>query len=99
MNKHFASIGHNLANLTKSPKIQFYEYLNTINVARSFYFTPVAEDEILTEIILTPSNKSYGLYSCSVNILKLSKHIISKPLVTIINNSIQSGVHPSKLKI
>lgn len=45
-----------------------------------------------------PENKSYGLYSCPIYILKLSKSIVSCPLVIMINMSIENGLFPSKLK-
>ena len=48
--------------------------------------------------MLTPLNKAYGLYSCSICILEGAKHIISDTLAEIINMSVQSGVYPSKLK-
>lgn len=48
--------------------------------------------------MLTPTNKSHGLYSCPTRLLKCSCHIISAPLATLINNSVQRGIFPSKLK-
>ena len=64
----------------------------------SFFFDPVTSPEIEFEIMLTPLNKAYGLYSCSICILKGAKHIISDTLAEIINMSVQSGVYPSKLR-
>ena len=65
----------------------------------SFFFDPVTSPEIEFEIMLTPLNKAYGLYSCSICILKGAEHIISDTLAEIINMSVQSGVvYPSKLK-
>lgn len=63
----------------------------------SFFFDPVTSPEIEFEIMLTPLNQAYGLYS-SICILKGVKHIISGTLAEIINMSVQSGVYPSKLK-
>ena len=48
--------------------------------------------------MLTPTKKSYGLYSCPTRLLKCSRHIISAPLANLINNSVQRGIFPSKLK-
>ena len=98
MNKHFASVGHNLASKINAPSTKYSDYLTPLNIQNSFFFTPVSEDEIINEIMLTPNNKSYGLYSCPIKILKLSKDIICKPLTVIFNTSIQSGQFPSKLK-
>ena len=48
--------------------------------------------------MLTPTKKSHGLYSCPARLLKCSRHIISAPLANLINNSVQRGIFPSKLK-
>ena len=61
-------------------------------------FDSVLPSEIELEIMLTPTNKSHGLYSCPTRLLKCSRHIISAPLATLINNSVQRGIFPSKLK-
>lgn len=45
-----------------------------------------------------PLNKVYGLYSCPTRILKCASKIISSPLCKLINNSIETGAYPSKLK-
>ena len=43
-------------------------------------------------------NKAHSLYSSAVRLLKLAKRVISVPLATIFNQSICSGIFPSKLK-
>ena len=45
------------------------------------------------------SNKSYGLYSCPIRLLKCSRQILGEPLAIIFNTSIESGIFPTKLKI
>ena len=45
------------------------------------------------------SNKSYGLYSCPICLLKDSRQILGEPLAIIFNTSIESGSFPTKLKI
>ena len=54
---------------------------------------------ILHEIELIPNNRSYGLYSCPVGVLKCGKEILSERLATIMNTSVQMGKYPSKLKM
>ena len=44
------------------------------------------------------SNKAHGLYSCPIRLLKCSRHIISKPIANIVNQSVCMGIFPSKLK-
>ena len=51
-----------------------------------------------TEILLLPTNKSHGLYSCPVRVLKSSSSVLSLPLAHIMNNSVLTGQYPSKLK-
>ena len=43
-------------------------------------------------------NKAYGLYSSPVKLLKLASEVTSVPLASIFNQSISSGIFPSKLK-
>ena len=64
----------------------------------SFLFQPVTPAEVQLEILPTPSNKAYGLYSCPTYLLKLSD-ITSRPLTNFINLSISQGLYPAKLKI
>ena len=76
----------------------FRDYL-PINVPScSFAFDSVLPSAIELEIMLTPTKKSHGLYSYSARLLKCSRHIISAPLANLINNSVQRGIFPSKLK-
>ena len=67
-------------------------------IQSSFYFDPFVPAEVKDEIKVLPNNKAYGLYSCTVSILKLSSHIISQPLAQIFNVSVSSRSFPAKLK-
>ena len=40
----------------------------------SFVFETVLPSEIELEIIMAPSNKAHGLYSCPIRLLKCSRH-------------------------
>ena len=71
-----------------------------LNFASSFFFNPVSPPEIEFEIMTTPINKAYGLYSFPPHILRSAKHnIISQPLSLFINKSLENSVYPSKLKL
>ena len=70
-----------------------------MNFDSSFFFNPVSPSDIELEIITTPINKVYGLYSFPTRILRSAKHIISQPLSLLINKSLENGVYPSKLKL
>ena len=64
----------------------------------SFAFNTVLPCEVEAEINLLPPNKALGLYSCPVRILKVACQTLSKPLATLLNKSVQTGLYPSKLK-
>lgn len=98
LNEHFASIGQNLASKLPNPKKHFDSYLSDLDIQGSFAFRPVVQSEIESEISQIPTNKSHGLYSCPTRLLKCAKHLISKPLSTVINMSVQMGMYPSRLK-
>ena len=64
----------------------------------TFFFDPIIPEDINLEISILQDNKTHGLYSSPVRLLKLAKGVISVPLATIFNQSICSGIFPSKLK-
>ena len=76
----------------------FAQYLPKINFNGSFVFEPVLSTKVELELLRTPCNKSHGLWSCPTRLLKCARHIIAKPLATLINISIERGSFPSKLK-
>ena len=69
-NLHFASIGPRLVRNISPPRKNFQDYLAVTNQYLSFFFDPVTLSEVDLEILATPSNKVYGLYSCPVHLLK-----------------------------
>jgi len=99
MNLHFSSIGSKLANKIPHSDKHFSDYLKTTNQCNSFFFNPVTKYEMEDEIAALDSKKTHGLYSCPVDLLKASKHLISEHLAFIINTSISRGQYPSKLKL
>lgn len=68
-------------------------------VCNSFYLFPNWAGEIETEINNLKSGKSSGPSSIPVNILKLTQHVVSKPLEIIFNASFASGVVPNDFKL
>lgn len=78
---------------------RFSEYLPT-GYNDSFLFEPVLAEEIELELMLIPSNKAYGLYSCPTRLLKCSRIHCCQTTCnrqTLINLSEQKGHFPSKL--
>lgn len=99
INKHFASIGKQLADKIPNSQSDYNDYLNKIkSPEKSFFCTPISSAEIEIEIMALPMNKSHGLYSCPTKLLKLSSAIISKTLANIFNLSLTLGTYPHKLK-
>ena len=99
LNKHFATIGHNLASKIPPSSSSFLSFMPPrLSSVGSFVFKPVIQGEIEDEIRLLPLNKAAGLYSTPVRILKTASHLLSYPLATMINKSVQMGVYPNKLK-
>ncbi len=98
LNKHFSTIGINLASKLPNPTKHFSQYLDTTNYPSSFFFDPISPYEVECEITSMPRAKACGLYSCPIQVLKLIKHQIAWPLAEIMNISIEKGVFASKLK-
>ena len=96
LNSHFASIGKKLASNIPPGNKHFSDYLPTIAYSDSFLFEPVLSSEVELEIMLAPSGKAHGLYSCPIRMLKCSRDIIAKPLTTLFHVSVQNGRFPSK---
>ena len=91
LNKYFATVGSKLASKIPQTINTFFDYLDP-PVNRTFFFGPIIQFSILQD------NSAHGLYSSPVRLLKLAKRVISVPLATIFNQSICSGIFPSKLK-
>ena len=73
-------------------------YLNN-PICNSFYIFPTTCSEIETEISQLKTGKSVGPSSIPVDILKMLKTYISKPLEIVFNASLSTGVVPSDFKI
>ena len=68
LNRHFASIGNRLASVLPSSVKSFRDYLPLNVPSCTFVFDSVLPSEIGFEIILTPTNKSHGVYSCPARV-------------------------------
>ena len=83
-----------IPNVNKSP----LEYLKNPS-CKHFYLFPVTPVETENEITNLKSEKTTGLYSIPVNILKILKSVISAPLANLFNTSLSTGIVPSKFKV
>ena len=91
LNEFFSSVGQTLAASVPPANHHFSDYLPAVNSPSSFFFEPWP----VTSMEL---DKSHGLYSCSVRVLKSSSSVLSLRLAHIMNNSVLTGKYPSKLK-
>ena len=99
-NNYFANAGLNLAsNMNVHHSIQnFTDYLNKPSNI-DFTFESTSENDIYNIINNLKNKNSTGKDEISNKLLKSIKHIISKPLSVIINQSLVTGIFPNALKI
>ena len=88
MNTYFSSTGHNLASKMPNSKKELFDYPLKSGNADSFFFSPVTQTEIVSQIMNTPLNKAHGLYSLPTRILRSARNILSHPLSALINLSV-----------
>ena len=98
-NDYFSNVGCNLANnipkMDKSP----IDYLTPPTFHDSFFLAPVTAGEIEKEIASLNCSKAIGPFSIPVVILKLISNVVSRPLETIFNASLSTGIVPTSLKL
>ena len=64
-----------------------------------FSFNQIGEEDVVNVIDKLPSKTSSGVDGISTNLLKDITYLISKPLTLIINQYLETGIFPSKLKV
>ena len=100
LNDHFSSVGNRLASTIPTPQQHYLNYVSHCKApSSSFLFLPVTSDEVKFQILSIPNNKSYGLYSSPIKLLKCASSIIAPILSEILNISVTLGKYPSKLKL
>ena len=97
-NKYYVNIGSSLASkITQPSNITFSSYL-TKEITTNFSFTNVTEEQVVKIISDLKPKTSSGLDNLSNKVLKLIKEEIAPILKIIINQSIETGIFPEKLK-
>ena len=92
-------IGPKLAsNINTENKKAFSSYL-THRIITSFSFTLVDQRDIETHISSLKTETSFGIDGISTKFLKFLSPALTKPLFIIINQSLATGIFPTKLKI
>ena len=70
-----------------------------LNIKTIFTFQHISEDEVKSVICGLPPKSSFGIDGISTYLLKFLAPLLWKPLTLIINQSLNSGIFPDKLKI
>ena len=98
-NLYFANIGSNLsASITYDGEKTVQNYLKN-RIMFSFTFHSVTMEDVLKTVQNLASKSSCGHDEISTKLLKLIIPSISSPLTLIINQSLNTGIFPDRLKI
>jgi len=99
MNNFFTTIGKNIAeSIPTVPQDGTFQEFLTGDFQRSFFFSPVTNNDIHSTII-SMKNKRGNKTELPVNLLKHVSHIIAPVIAYIINQSLSIGLFPESLKI
>ena len=101
LNNYFGNIGLQMASNMRSPvnpNITFSRYLKHVD-AHDFSFKSISTTYLIDLINSLKNSNSSGYDEVSTLLLKKIAPVIIEPLTIIINQSLHSGIFPSKLKI
>ena len=97
--KHFATIGKTYAEKIGQSVTPLKDYLNKIpNNNNSMYILPTCENEVSKLIEQLPNKKSRGYDKINNCLLKELRPVITSPLTTAFNKSIEEGIFPTCMK-
>ena len=97
-NIFFASVGTNLSkNITQPEGLKISKYL-TQRIACSFNFDCISVSAVKKIIQDLASKNSCGVDNISTNFLKKISHVIASGLTQIVNQSLCTGIFPTKMK-
>ena len=97
-NNHFTSIAQNMEQKIITSKSKYSDYLKN-PCQKTFFLTPLNEQEVLQTIKLLKRNKASGPFSIPDRFLKLFQKELSQPMSLIINLSFLTGTSLVILKI
>ena len=98
LNTYFSSIGESLANGIKQPSKHYSYYLKQ-NITSSFSFTTVNSNDVEKIINKLKPKTSCGPDGMSMKLLKIISNHVANPISLLINQSLVTGIFPSKFKI
>ena len=97
-NTYFANVGSNLASKMKNNcNIAYNDFLSNPSLS-TFTFQPITDEIIINIIDKLKSKNSQSHDGLSSKLLKLVKHETSKAITLIVNQSLNTGIFPDKLK-
>ncbi len=97
-NTFFTNIGPELAKIKQPTNKSFKNYL-TLNYNHNFKFKKINKGTILLIIDKLAPKASVGFDGLSTKLMKTIKDVLIKPLAIIINQMLNTGIFPDKLKI
>ena len=99
--QYFSTVGQSLANKIPQPRICSRSYLSSRKERNnnSFFMNPTDPTEISNIIKALKPKKSCGIDNLSSYFLKLIAGSLANPITLLINESLNSGIVPSALKI
>ena len=98
LNKHFCSVGDNIANKIDAAKTHFSAFLQNPS-PNTFFLKQVEEYEVLQQIQNLKLKKSPGHDGIKPSIIKAAYEILVRPLTHLYNVSLSSGIVPNIWKI
>ena len=98
-NEFFVGIGPKLANNINTENKDVFNAYITKRILTSFTFTLINQEEVERSISSLKAKTSCGIDGISVILLKFLSPALTKPLAIIINQSLATGIFPTKLKI
>ena len=98
-NEFFTGIGPELANKIQTKNGQSYKSYLAQKHSSNFIFNLVSSEDISKIILKLKRKSSSGHDTISSKLLNFISPIIVKPLSTIINQSLHTGIFPDSLKL
>jgi hypothetical protein len=98
-NDFFTNIGPNLAEKIIMPNNKNFKNYLTLKYNHNFQFTNVTEEMISIIINKLPPKTSFGFDGLTTKLIKMIKNALIKPITIIVNQMLNTGIFPDKLKI
>ena len=98
-NNYFTNIGPRLANSINIPENRSFRDFLPDPPNCNFQFSQINPNDIVKVIDSLKSKTTRGFDQMSTKLLKFIKNEISLPISKIVNQSLESGIFPNKLKI